>query len=70
MKDASCSGTCLLTYQVRILFAFAVDLPDLDAVWRTLIGLVDSESRNPIRVFVERAPGVRENEPIMRFHSS
>jgi mitochondrial import inner membrane translocase subunit TIM21 len=27
----------------------------------------DSESRNPVRVFVERAPGVRENEPIMRF---
>jgi import inner membrane translocase subunit TIM21 len=35
-----------------------------------LIDIPDSESRKPIRVFVERAPGVRENEPIMRFHSS
>ncbi|KAF8559344.1 hypothetical protein OG21DRAFT_1561708 [Imleria badia] len=35
-----------------------------------LIDIPNSESRNPIRVFVERAPGVRENEPIMRFHSS
>ncbi|KAF9243861.1 TIM21-domain-containing protein [Melanogaster broomeanus] len=33
-----------------------------------LIDIPNSESRNPIRVFVERAPGVRENEPIMRFH--
>ncbi|KIJ68678.1 hypothetical protein HYDPIDRAFT_173342 [Hydnomerulius pinastri MD-312] len=35
-----------------------------------LIDIPNSESRNPIRVFVERTPGVRENEPIMRFHSS
>ncbi|KIK99759.1 hypothetical protein PAXRUDRAFT_131328 [Paxillus rubicundulus Ve08.2h10] len=35
-----------------------------------LVDIPNSESRNPIRVFVERAPGVRENEPIMRFHSS
>jgi len=35
-----------------------------------LIDIPNSETRNPIRVFVERAPGVRENEPIMRFHSS
>ncbi|KAJ8596460.1 hypothetical protein M405DRAFT_726013 [Rhizopogon salebrosus TDB-379] len=32
-----------------------------------LIDIPNSESRNPVRVFVERAPGVRENEPIMRF---
>jgi len=35
-----------------------------------LIDIPNSETHNPIRVFVERAPGVRENEPIMRFHSS
>jgi len=35
-----------------------------------LIDIPNSESHNPIRVFVERTPGVRENEPIMRFHSS
>ncbi|KAG1885609.1 TIM21-domain-containing protein [Suillus subluteus] len=35
-----------------------------------LIDLPNSETRNPVRVFVERAPGVRENEPIMRFTSA
>ncbi|KAG0703144.1 TIM21-domain-containing protein [Suillus ampliporus] len=34
-----------------------------------LIDIPNSETRNPVRVFVERAPGVRENEPIMRFTS-
>ncbi|KAG1904819.1 TIM21-domain-containing protein [Suillus fuscotomentosus] len=35
-----------------------------------LIDIPHSETRNPVRVFVERAPGVRENEPIMRFTSA
>ncbi|KAG1829230.1 hypothetical protein DFJ58DRAFT_719715 [Suillus subalutaceus] len=35
-----------------------------------LIDLPNSETRNPVRVFIERAPGVRENEPIMRFTSA
>ncbi|KAG2368756.1 TIM21-domain-containing protein [Suillus spraguei] len=35
-----------------------------------LIDIPNSETRNPVRVFVERAPGVRENEPIMRFTSA
>ncbi|KAG1755006.1 TIM21-domain-containing protein [Suillus paluster] len=34
-----------------------------------LIDIPNSETRHPVRVFVERAPGVRENEPIMRFTS-
>ncbi|KAH7915113.1 TIM21-domain-containing protein [Hygrophoropsis aurantiaca] len=32
-----------------------------------LIDIPNSGSRNPIRVFVEQGPGVRENERIMRF---
>ncbi|KAH7927361.1 hypothetical protein BV22DRAFT_974095, partial [Leucogyrophana mollusca] len=32
-----------------------------------LIDIPNSGSRNPVRVFVEQAPGVRENERIMRF---
>ncbi|KAJ7596678.1 TIM21-domain-containing protein [Mycena floridula] len=34
-----------------------------------LIDLPNSRSRNSVRVFVERAPGVRENEPVMRWNS-
>ncbi|EGO28424.1 hypothetical protein SERLADRAFT_458802 [Serpula lacrymans var. lacrymans S7.9] len=34
-----------------------------------LIDIPNSGTRNPIRVFVEQGPGVRENEPIMRWHS-
>ncbi|EIN13645.1 hypothetical protein PUNSTDRAFT_59521 [Punctularia strigosozonata HHB-11173 SS5] len=32
-----------------------------------LIDIPNSRSRNPIRVFVERAPDVRETEPVMRW---
>jgi len=32
-----------------------------------LIDLPSSQSRNPLRVFVERADGVRENEPVVRW---
>ncbi|KAL4069433.1 TIM21-domain-containing protein [Scleroderma citrinum] len=35
-----------------------------------LVDIPNSDARNPIRVYVERATGVRENEPIMRFHAS
>ncbi|KAG6817603.1 hypothetical protein H0H87_006231 [Tephrocybe sp. NHM501043] len=35
-----------------------------------LIDIPNSRERNPLRVFVERAPGVRENEPVMRWNSS
>ncbi|EIW86447.1 hypothetical protein CONPUDRAFT_133877, partial [Coniophora puteana RWD-64-598 SS2] len=35
-----------------------------------LIDFPNSESRNTVRVFVEKAPGVRETEPIMRWRSS
>ncbi|KAG6866849.1 hypothetical protein C0991_008785 [Blastosporella zonata] len=35
-----------------------------------LIDIPNSRERNPVRVFVERAPGVRENEPVMRWNSS
>lgn len=28
-----------------------------------------SRDSNPVRVFVERAPGVRDNEPVMRWNS-
>ncbi|KAI0307941.1 TIM21-domain-containing protein [Multifurca ochricompacta] len=32
-----------------------------------LIDIPSSQSRNPLRVFVERADGVRENEPVVRW---
>ncbi|THH18103.1 hypothetical protein EW146_g2830 [Bondarzewia mesenterica] len=32
-----------------------------------LIDIPNSNSRNPVRVFVERSAGVRENEPVMRW---
>ncbi|KAJ7102277.1 TIM21-domain-containing protein [Mycena belliarum] len=34
-----------------------------------LVDLPNSRARNPVRVFVERAPGVRDSEPVMRWHS-
>ncbi|KDR84830.1 hypothetical protein GALMADRAFT_233247 [Galerina marginata CBS 339.88] len=34
-----------------------------------LVDIPSSRSTNPIRVFVERQPGVRENEPVMRWVS-
>ncbi|TFK41318.1 TIM21-domain-containing protein [Crucibulum laeve] len=34
-----------------------------------LVDIPSSRDRNPIRVFVERTPGVRENEPVMRWNS-
>ncbi|TRM60142.1 TIM21-domain-containing protein [Schizophyllum amplum] len=38
-------------------------------VWRyLLIDIPNSSSRNHVRVFVERGPGVRENEPVMKFN--
>ena len=30
---------------------------------------VGTRDPNPVRVFVERAPGVRDNEPVMRWNS-
>ncbi|KAI3622131.1 tim21-like mitochondrial-like [Moniliophthora roreri] len=35
-----------------------------------LVNIPSSSTRSPIRVFVERGPGVRDNEPIVRWHSS
>ncbi|KAF5337035.1 hypothetical protein D9611_003212 [Ephemerocybe angulata] len=35
-----------------------------------LVDIPSSRDPNPVRVFVERAPGVRDNEPVMRFVSS
>ncbi|KAG5715256.1 histone H3.2 [Termitomyces sp. T112] len=35
-----------------------------------LIDFPNSRERNPTRIFVERAPGVRDNEPVMRWNSS
>ncbi|KAK7058319.1 hypothetical protein VNI00_001950 [Paramarasmius palmivorus] len=35
-----------------------------------LVNIPNSSTRSPIRVFVERGPGVRDNEPIVRWHSS
>ncbi|KAK7468649.1 hypothetical protein VKT23_003153 [Stygiomarasmius scandens] len=34
-----------------------------------LVDIPNSRSRNPIRVFVDRAPGVKENEPVLRWRS-
>ncbi|KAF9459428.1 TIM21-domain-containing protein [Collybia nuda] len=34
-----------------------------------LIDMPSSRDLNPVRVFVERAPGVRDNEPVMRWNS-
>ncbi|KAJ6519494.1 TIM21-domain-containing protein [Mycena sanguinolenta] len=34
-----------------------------------IVELPNSRSRNPVRVFVERTPGVRDNEPVMRWNS-
>jgi mitochondrial import inner membrane translocase subunit TIM21 len=40
------------------------------SILQTLMyAVLDSRARNPIRVFVDRAPGVRENEPVLRWHS-
>lgn len=49
-----------------------VDIPSKSNVfkwdyWTDRIS--DSRSHNPVRVFVERQPGVRENEPVMRWVS-
>ncbi|KAK7064510.1 mitochondrial import inner membrane translocase subunit tim21 [Favolaschia claudopus] len=35
-----------------------------------IVELPNSRTRNPVRVFVERTPGVRDNEPVMRWNSS
>ncbi|KAF9535495.1 TIM21-domain-containing protein [Crepidotus variabilis] len=35
-----------------------------------LVDIPNSRARNPIRIFVEREPGVRETEPVMRWISS
>ncbi|RDB29657.1 Mitochondrial import inner membrane translocase subunit tim21 [Hypsizygus marmoreus] len=35
-----------------------------------LIDIPSSRDPNPVRVFVERAPGVRDNEPVMRWNTS
>ncbi|KAF7320027.1 hypothetical protein MKEN_00786700 [Mycena kentingensis (nom. inval.)] len=44
---------------------------DGDFVLRYIIvELPSSKSRNPVRVFVERAPGVRDNEPVMLWSPS
>jgi len=34
-----------------------------------LVDLPNSRDRNPVRVFVERQPGIRDNEPVMRWVS-
>ncbi|KAJ7129975.1 TIM21-domain-containing protein [Mycena crocata] len=34
-----------------------------------IVDLPNSRARNSVRVFVERAAGVRDNEPVMRWHS-
>ncbi|KAJ7275374.1 TIM21-domain-containing protein [Mycena haematopus] len=34
-----------------------------------IVELPNSRVRNPVRVFVERTPGVRDNEPVMRWNS-
>ncbi|CAK5265256.1 unnamed protein product [Mycena citricolor] len=34
-----------------------------------IVELPNSRSRNPLRVFVERTPGVRDNEPVLRWNS-
>ncbi|KAF8649764.1 hypothetical protein AX16_005531 [Volvariella volvacea WC 439] len=34
-----------------------------------LIDLPSTRDHNPVRVFVERAPGVRDTEPVMRWNS-
>lgn len=51
-----------------------IDIPSMPLFWslstNANASFLDSEARNPVRVFVERAPGVRENEPIMRFTSA
>lgn len=35
-----------------------------------LIDIPSSEARNSLRIYVDRAPDVREKEPIVRFHAS
>lgn len=35
-----------------------------------LIDIPSSEARNSLRVYVDKAPDVREKEPIVRFHTS
>jgi len=35
-----------------------------------LVDIPSSRYHNPVRIFVEREPGVRENEPVMRWISS
>jgi import inner membrane translocase subunit TIM21 len=34
-----------------------------------MTGYLGSRDPNRVRVFVERAPGVRDNEPVMRWNS-
>ncbi|KAJ7225875.1 TIM21-domain-containing protein [Mycena pura] len=34
-----------------------------------IVDLPNSRMRNPVRVFVERSPGVRDNEPVMHWNS-
>ncbi|KAL0578020.1 hypothetical protein V5O48_003970 [Marasmius crinis-equi] len=34
-----------------------------------MVNIPNSSTRSPIRIFVERGAGVRDNEPIMRWHS-
>ncbi|KAJ7071501.1 TIM21-domain-containing protein [Mycena amicta] len=35
-----------------------------------IVELPNSKTKNPVRVFVERTPGVRDNEPVMHWSSS
>lgn len=57
MKGILSSGICLWTSRVslHILGEFISDAK------------IDTRDANPIRVFVERAPGVRDNESVMRW---
>ncbi|PPQ62806.1 hypothetical protein CVT24_000500 [Panaeolus cyanescens] len=68
--DSSASRTARGQYTEGEVHADLVKDQDGYFVFRyLLVDIPNSRSHNPIRVFVERQPGVRENEPVMRWVS-